>query len=358
MSDARVELCSLLSASSLRSIPTPLRKPTKACGYSINFPSDRVEKLHGFRPDQPWLDRVRLSAVKARARLLGRVSSRPRGLVQTNHHCAEECLQQLLTKREKISSQPASMQRKRRTRPNARNSNSISLSPSATLRPASARRSRGRRAKLSTEAKRAVKAAIAKECSGGNDALRCDVVELYEGGIYNLYKYRRFQDVRLVFAPEQAIAFFGGDPDNFEFPELRSRRELSSGLPGRQAARHGCKLLPLCGGGRESPAISHLRSAIRARRNASIRSPNLNTTAMPRCRAPFSGFPSLGGCLRNSRTKGAEEKRIATGRLFGVENSTQGEERPVRGAGGPGADRRLRRTMKVSFAPGSTKTPP
>src|SRR6185436_13681134 len=61
-------------------------------------------------------------------------------------------------------------------------------------------------------------AAIEKECSKGDETVRCDVVTLYRGGRFDLYKYRRFQDVRLVFAPELGIAFFGGDPDNFNFP--------------------------------------------------------------------------------------------------------------------------------------------
>jgi len=66
--------------------------------------------------------------------------------------------------------------------------------------------------------RKAAMAGIEKECAAGNDKLRCDVVELYHGGQYSLYRYKRFQDVRLVFAPEFAIAFFGGDPDNFNFP--------------------------------------------------------------------------------------------------------------------------------------------
>jgi hypothetical protein len=59
--------------------------------------------------------------------------------------------------------------------------------------------------------------AIEKE-SLDKTGLRSDVVTLYNGGQYHLYRYKRYTDVRLAFAPELAIAFFGGDPDNFEFP--------------------------------------------------------------------------------------------------------------------------------------------
>ena len=67
------------------------------------------------------------------------------------------------------------------------------------------------------EANKAEQSKIEKECATGDD-VRCDVVSLYHGGRYHLYKYRRYQDVRLVFAPEFSVAFFGGDPDNFMFP--------------------------------------------------------------------------------------------------------------------------------------------
>src|ERR1700732_4565817 len=68
-------------------------------------------------------------------------------------------------------------------------------------------------------ARKAVLAAIGQE-SKGKTGLRSDVITLYQGGVYNLYRYKRYDDVRLVFAPEQQIAFYGGDPDNFEYPRF------------------------------------------------------------------------------------------------------------------------------------------
>ncbi len=67
------------------------------------------------------------------------------------------------------------------------------------------------------QAQRQKMSAIEKECAE-KSGLRCDVVTLYGGGMYNLYKYKKYTDVRVVFAPEAQMAFFGGDHDNFEYP--------------------------------------------------------------------------------------------------------------------------------------------
>jgi hypothetical protein len=69
------------------------------------------------------------------------------------------------------------------------------------------------------QARRAVMAAIEKE-STDRTGLKSTVVTLYQGGQYHLYRYRKYTDVRLVFAPEEQIAFYGGDPDNFEYPRF------------------------------------------------------------------------------------------------------------------------------------------
>src|SRR5690606_26756088 len=79
----------------------------------------------------------------------------------------------------------------------------------------------GKSGQAYVEAERAVHAKLQSECVGAaRNTTRCDIVELYQGGRHHLYRYRRFQDVRLVFSPEYDIGFFGGDPDNFNFPRF------------------------------------------------------------------------------------------------------------------------------------------
>jgi hypothetical protein len=181
-----------------------------------NFPADQVEKAYGFRPDQPWLDHLRLSSVRlAQGCSASFVSAQ--GLVQTNHHCALDCIEQLSTATKNMTEIGfyAHEQKDEVKCPAVEVNQLIEIVPvTDRINKATA----GKDGAAFTKAMTAEQANIQDECAGKDDSIRCDIVELYAGGIYDLYKYRRYQDVRLVFAPEDSIAFFGGDPDNFEFP--------------------------------------------------------------------------------------------------------------------------------------------
>jgi hypothetical protein len=199
-----------------------------------NFPAEKVERAYGFRPDQAWLDHVRLSAVRLARGCSGSFVS-AQGLVQTNHHCARACIEQLSTATRNMTdlgfyAREAKDEIKCPT---------IEVNQLIEIVPVTDRINRaigGKEGAAFAKAMTAEKAAIQDECVGkDSDAIRCDVVELYNGGVYDLYKYRRYQDIRLVFAPEQSIAFFGGDPDNFEFPrydfDVSLLRVYSGGKP-------------------------------------------------------------------------------------------------------------------------------
>ena len=182
-----------------------------------NFPSQKVAKKYGFTPDKQWLTEAQLSSVRLAGGCSGSFVS-PEGLVMTNHHCAHSCIEQLSTKERDFVAQGFYAP----TLETEVKCPEIELNQLTGISDVTARihgATEGLKpGKEFNDKRKAAMAAVEKECAGGDEKLRCDVVELYHGGAYSLYKYKRFQDVRLVFAPEFRIAFFGGDPDNFNFP--------------------------------------------------------------------------------------------------------------------------------------------
>ena len=201
-----------------------------------NFPSKKVKQKYGFAPDGQWLQEAQLASVRLAGGCSGSFVS-PEGLVMTNHHCSHSCIEQLSTKEKDFVAQgfyaPALE--------NEVKCPEIELNELIQIGDVTAQvqgATRGLKpGKEFNDKRKAAMAAIEKECAGGNERLRCDVVDLYHGGQYSLYKYKRFQDVRLVFAPEMAIAFFGGDPDNFNFPrydlDVSFLRAWEDGKPAR-----------------------------------------------------------------------------------------------------------------------------
>ncbi|MFL6700123.1 MAG: S46 family peptidase [Vitreoscilla sp.] len=181
-----------------------------------NFPAAKVGQAYGFTPDQAWLDHVRMASVRIAGGCSASLVS-AQGLVMTNHHCARSCIENVSGLTHKDYNRDGFLART--TADEARcpgmEMNQLVAITDVTRRVQDA--TKASTPETFNDVQKATLAAIEKECAT-SDEVRCEVVSLYQGGRYDLYKYRRYQDVRLVFAPEDRIAFFGGDPDNFNFP--------------------------------------------------------------------------------------------------------------------------------------------
>ena len=182
-----------------------------------NFPSQAVQKKYGVTIDQQWLDRVRAGAV----RLAGGCSASlvsAEGLVLTNHHCVAGCVQDLSTADRdylKAGFFPASRTDEKQC-PGAQ---AEILTAIADVTPTINAATGGKAGSDFVRARDGAVANIEKQSCEGKEAVnRCQVISFYDGGQYKLYTYRKYSDVRLAFAPEFDVAFFGGDPDNFNFP--------------------------------------------------------------------------------------------------------------------------------------------
>lgn len=179
-------------------------------------PLEYWARRYNFRPSQEWLDHARLSAARIGGCTASFVSAD--GLVMTNNHCARGCVNAVSRQGEDLLGNGfyAQTRADERACPGGfveqlREITDVTTEVTAAVpvgTPAN------RAADLRAEAIRGIE----QRCRGAATDLTCQVVTMYRGGQYKLYRFRRFTDVRLVFTPEVSVAFWGGDPDNFTYP--------------------------------------------------------------------------------------------------------------------------------------------
>ena len=180
------------------------------------FPAAKVDAAYGFKPDEAWLKQLQLANVRIAGGCSASVVS-PTGLLMTNHHCARECIQNVSGLRKKDFNRDGFIARKPSEEARCPGMELNQLTAISDVTQAVRASTQNAAPEQFDNLQKAAIAGIEKSCAT-SDEWRCDVVTLFRGGEYNLYKYRRLQDIRLVFAPEDDIAAFGGDPDNFNFP--------------------------------------------------------------------------------------------------------------------------------------------
>ncbi len=182
-----------------------------------NFPSDKVKAKYGVDINLKWLDTVRFASVRLSSGCSASIVTKD-GLVLTNHHCVRDCAQNLSTDKTDYVKDgfAAAKQEDEKLCPGMQ---AEVLGGIYDVTPRVTAAAQGKTGQDFVKARDAEIAAVEKEgCAGKESLYRCQVVTLYQGGQYKLYMFRKYSDVRLVFAPEQQMAFFGGDPDNFNFP--------------------------------------------------------------------------------------------------------------------------------------------
>ncbi len=289
-----------------------------------NFPAAKVQAKYGFTPNREWLDHVRLSSVRLAEGCSASLVS-PNGLVLTNDHCVATCIQELSTASKDYSANGfQSKTPGEELKCPSQEANILEEITDVTARIAAA--TKGLPDKDANTARKGEIAKLEKDCTTGNQ-LRCEVVSLYGGGTYDLYKYRRYQDVRLVFAPEFKAAFFGGDPDNFMFPrydlDMSFLRIYEDGQPLK--TKHW---FPFSSGGSREGELTfvsghpggtnrqHTIAMLEAERD--FQKPNI-----------LLYLAEYRGLLTMFQTRGEEQSRITKEDLLFVENSLKafkGEE--------------------------------
>ncbi|MSU66501.1 MAG: S46 family peptidase [Opitutus sp.] len=179
-------------------------------------PREQLKKKYGFDVTDAWLDHLRMASVRFNSGGSGSFVSGD-GLVITNHHVGADSLQKMGSKDHNYLRDGFYA----KTDADEIKCNDLELNVLQSIEDITLRVNAGipvgATGDTAALARRKITAEIEKE-SRDQTGFRSDVVTLYQGGAYHLYRFKRYTDIRLVFAPEAQIAFFGGDPDNFEYP--------------------------------------------------------------------------------------------------------------------------------------------
>jgi hypothetical protein len=291
-----------------------------------NLPLKILQERHGFTPSPQWLDRVRLASVRFNDGGSGSFVS-PDGLMITNHHVGFGCIQNISTQEHDYVAEGfiAPSRDKEPACPGYEVNvlmafEDVTSKVLGAVKPSMSDKEAG-------EARKAATARIEKDCAD-RTGQRCDVIPLYQGGEYQLYTYKKYTDVRLVFAPEQQTAFFGGDPDNFTFPrhdlDICIMRTYENGKPAKPAAylpwtRRGAEDGDLVFVSGNPGSTSRLETYSQLESERDVLQPRI-LSSLKRRRATLKAYAA----------KSPENERRAKETIFSYENSIKAREGMLR----------------------------
>ncbi len=282
-----------------------------------NPPLKRLKEVYGFEPSQAWLDKVRLASVRFMDGGSGSFVSKD-GLMITNHHVGLGCIQNISThESDHVANGFYAGSREKEPGCPGYEVNVLMSTEEVTAKVLGVVKPE-MNDKAAREARKGVTAQIENECAAAT-GLRCNVVSLYQGSEYHLYRYQKYTDVRLVFAPEQQIAFYGGDPDNFTFPrhdlDIAIFRAYEKGKPVTPAA-----YLPWSqdGAGDDELVFVSGNPGSTSRLSTVAQLEFLRDQALP---ANLAFLKRRLALLNAYSARGPEQARRAKAMIFGLENS-------------------------------------
>jgi len=281
------------------------------------FPSNQVEQALGVRVDRAWLNHLQAASVRLTTGCSGAVVSRE-GLVLTNHHCLVSCIQALSSAQSDYIREGYFTEARTDERQCPVVQAEILIGITDVTAPILAA-SAGKFGEDYLSARETAVSEAEKAACAGDPKLRCQVISFYRGGQFKVYRYRKYPDVRLVFAPEFAAAFFGGDLDNFNFPrfdlDVAFLRLYEDGKPAATANFLTWTATPPVAG-----------EAVFVSGNPGLTERQLTVAQLEAQRDvanPINELQrsELRGRLIQFSEQSAENRRIAIDHLFGLENT-------------------------------------